>query len=73
MKCVLNDSKLSKSRMPDLRADLETTEINYQSYKTPQKYNIFDIKSPVQDSLCPTKRVTKASLKIERKFGLTPQ
>jgi len=29
VKCVLNDSKLSKSRMPDLRTDLEATEINY--------------------------------------------
>ena len=66
--CVLNSGKLSKSRLPDAFS-LQDDE---QSFKTPQKYNIFDIGSPLGKSLDPTNRVTKAYMKLERKFNLTP-
>lgn len=67
--CVLNDGKLSRSRLPDVRSDPD----NELHFKTPQKYNIFDVRSPLEKSLEPTERVTKAYAKLERKFNLTPQ
>ena len=45
--CVLNNGKLSKSRLPDARSDPD----DVQNFKTPQKYNIFDIESPLEKSL----------------------
>lgn len=70
---MLNSGKLSKSRPPDTsRPSLKNTE-SASNYITADKYNIFDIGNPVEESLNPRERLTKAYLKYERKFSATPE
>jgi len=53
VKCVLNNGKLSKSRPPDTsRPSLKNSE-SALNYITADKYNIFDVGNPVEESLQP--------------------